>query len=183
MSFDAMEYSTSSEMFTQENLLAINKAVFTTPEIDSLNSAQQNRRKGARTKSHLSWDDATKKGALADKQITSHKAKPYSATQQPHYDATFTVPPVEPASNIHPSVGIELAPNDTTKCGGRKSVGKIPNYASQCKIKLENYLGPAMRSLYDMIYMPLECDANFSSLEAVGQLYDFRGLFGIVFQP
>ena len=182
MSLDAMEYATSSEMLTQENLLAINKAVFTTPEIDNVNSAQQNRRKGARTKSNLSWDDATNKGALADKQITSHKAditkeptaKPYSATQQPHYDATFTVPPVEPASNIHPSVGIELAPDDTAKRGGKKSVGKIPNYVSQCKIKLENYLGPAMRSLSDMIYMPLECDANFSSLEAVGQLYDFR---------
>ena len=43
-----------------------------------------------------------------------------------------------------------------------------------CKIKLENYLGQAMRSLSDMIYMPLECDTNFSGLEAAGQLYDFR---------
>ena len=160
MSLDAMEYSTSLEMFTQENLLAINNAVFSTPKIDIVNSAQDNRQKGPRTKSNLLWDDAMNKGALADKQITSHKAditkeptaKPYSATQQPHYDATFTVPLVEPASNIHPPVGIELAPNDTAKCGGKKSVGKIPNYVSQCKIKLENYLGPTNAKLvrYDL---------------------------------
>jgi len=66
-----------------------------TPEIDCVNGAQQNRRKGARTKSNLSWDNATNKDAFADKQITLHKAditkqpraKPYFATQQPHYDA------------------------------------------------------------------------------------------------
>lgn len=75
---------------------------------------------------------------------------------------------LEPASSVRPP------PGNTVQEVGKKQIGKVLNYVTQCKTKLENYLGSTTRSLSDMIYMLLENDASVSSLEAGGQLYDFR---------